>query len=275
MTEFNGKKIFLMGLKISDSSGDPQPVLNAPILSLDVNGYINITDYLNGNFTDEYLVYINGSYVATTTERQIAMSTYNIGTSDAVTVVAKGSLFESSSQSNSVKYTDVANGTIGLVYALSSDGETMAWTGLGSCTETDITVASIADGKVVSTMSGALYDNTTKMTVRLPDSITSVSGKAMYKAGNKTVVFGANLESIGATALWSGGFSTVILDFSRATKVPVLAGDQWPGGNGEYFPTTIVPDNLYDEWILATNWSKSASRIIRKSDHDAQQGASV
>ena len=32
----------------------------------------------------------------------------------------------------------------------------------------------------------------------------------------------------------------------------------------------IVPDALYDEWIAATNWSTYASKIIKKSDWDAQ-----
>ena len=35
----------------------------------------------------------------------------------------------------------------------------------------------------------------------------------------------------------------------------------------------IVPDALYDEWIVATNWATYASQIIKKSEWDAQQTA--
>lgn len=273
MAQFNGKNIFLIGLKISDSSGDPQPVLNAPILSLDVNGYINITDYRNGNFVAEYLVYVNGSYVASTTERQIAMSTYNIGTSDAVTAVAKSPLFENSDPSNSVKYLDVSNGTIGLLYSVGSEAAT--WAGLGSCTETDITVASLAEGKPVTAImlpGTRMFDgNNTEMTIRLPDSITTINNGFLYNAGNKTVIFGANTSKIAATTFFSPNGTSNTLDFRRAKKVPTFGGELHPYG----YPKVIVPDDLYDEWVVATNWVTLASRIIRATEYEAQQGASV
>lgn len=34
----------------------------------------------------------------------------------------------------------------------------------------------------------------------------------------------------------------------------------------------VVPDELYDEWIVAENWSTIADRIIKKSDWDALKG---
>lgn len=55
----------------------------------------------------------------------------------------------------------------------------------------------------------------------------------------------------------------LILDFSRATKVPTLLTtslcDRWkPSGYSYYLCTLdkiIVPDELYNEWTTATNWS--------------------
>jgi hypothetical protein len=31
-------------------------------------------------------------------------------------------------------------------------------------------------------------------------------------------------------------------------------------------PTVVVPDNLYDAWITATNWANGYQHIIKKSD---------
>ena len=31
----------------------------------------------------------------------------------------------------------------------------------------------------------------------------------------------------------------------------------------------IVPDDLYEDWISATNWANYASKIIKKTDWDA------
>lgn len=57
-------------------------------------------------------------------------------------------------------------------------------------------------------------------------------------------------------------------DFSKHTSVPTLS-------NTNAFSSIpsdckiIVPDNLYDTWKTATNWSTYASKIIKKSDWEA------
>lgn len=59
-------------------------------------------------------------------------------------------------------------------------------------------------------------------------------------------------------------------DFSRHEAVPPLTNTNAFTG----IPSDckiIVPDNLYDEWIAATNWSTYASYIIKKSDWDASK----
>jgi hypothetical protein len=57
-------------------------------------------------------------------------------------------------------------------------------------------------------------------------------------------------------------------DFSTHTSVPTLSNTN----AFQNIPTDckiIVPDNLYDTWIAATNWSTYSSNIIKKSDWDA------
>lgn len=56
-------------------------------------------------------------------------------------------------------------------------------------------------------------------------------------------------------------------DFSHHTSIPTLANTNAFTG----IPTDckiIVPDNLYDTWIAATNWSTYAANIIKKTDWD-------
>jgi hypothetical protein len=56
-------------------------------------------------------------------------------------------------------------------------------------------------------------------------------------------------------------------DFSQHATIPTLA-------NTDAFSSIpsdckiIVPDSLYDNWIVATNWSSYVSYIIKKGDWD-------
>ena len=58
---------------------------------------------------------------------------------------------------------------------------------------------------------------------------------------------------------------TVFYDFSECSAIPVLSAS-----NGiqekDYVSVIIVPDNLYDEWIAATNWVAYASKIKKVSE---------
>lgn len=57
-------------------------------------------------------------------------------------------------------------------------------------------------------------------------------------------------------------------DFSQHTTIPSITSSTF--NNNPSDCKIIVPDNLYDSWISATNWSALASYIIKKSDWDAQ-----
>lgn len=62
--------------------------------------------------------------------------------------------------------------------------------------------------------------------------------------------------------------SLAVVDFSALTQVPTLS-------NANAFtnvPDTcklILPDALYDEWIVATNWSALTVTYVKKSEYDA------
>lgn len=61
-----------------------------------------------------------------------------------------------------------------------------------------------------------------------------------------------------------GDLSLKLVDFRLAKKIPNLKGTN-------VFPISaykiVVPDNLYDEWVSATNWSTYADRITKASEY--------
>lgn len=63
--------------------------------------------------------------------------------------------------------------------------------------------------------------------------------------------------------------SLVYVDFSEHKAIPSLENKS-AFNSTHYLMKIVVPDTLYDEWIVATNWSSVASNIIKKSDWDAQ-----
>jgi hypothetical protein len=57
-------------------------------------------------------------------------------------------------------------------------------------------------------------------------------------------------------------------DFSTHEIVPRL----WNITAFTNIPSTckiIVPDSLYDEWIVAANWSTFANQIVKASEYEA------
>ena len=63
-----------------------------------------------------------------------------------------------------------------------------------------------------------------------------------------------------------------LFDFRGATQVPTLSDIS----AFMYTPSSkkiVVPDDLYDSWIIATNWSSPThyikSSIIKASDYEA------
>lgn len=60
-----------------------------------------------------------------------------------------------------------------------------------------------------------------------------------------------------------------ILSFANHDAIPTISEGIFALSNENC--KIIVPDNLYDEWIVAENWQAFANRIIKKSDWDSLQ----
>ena len=123
----------------------------------------------------------------------------------------------------------------------------------------------------------------TGLEIVIPDNVTKLENSAFYNLSkrytrgvNKPTTFkmSANLEELSYS--FEGRVDgKLILDFSRATKVPTLLTtslcDRWkPSGYSYYLCTLnkiIVPDELYNEWTTATNWSYWNSSSSATPDH--------
>lgn len=136
--------------------------------------------------------------------------------------------------------------------------------------------------KSINTLNGYFYNNVYVDRVIIPENIATIKNVASqmkqlkkiiipegvenvdancftYNDGLQRVEFPSTLLTIGNQAFMSC-YGIKILDFSKATSVPTL---------GNYaIPTEIedleirVPSALYDDWIVANNWSSFSSKIV-------------
>lgn len=98
--------------------------------------------------------------------------------------------------------------------------------------------------------------------IELPDNVTTIGDNAFYRVCITKFVASAKLESIGGTVFYDC-YNLDVADFRKATKVPTLGSSNFNRGT----PKIIVPDDLYDEWISATNWSSHTSKIVKASEY--------
>ena len=112
------------------------------------------------------------------------------------------------------------------------------------------------------------YDLTS---VTLPDSMTSLGDTAFYQCYGLTSIDLSKVASMGSNT-FGGCTNLVLYDFRRATQVPTLSSTSafW---NTPTDKKIVVPDDLYDSWITATNWSSTeyniVTSIIKASDYEA------
>ena len=117
----------------------------------------------------------------------------------------------------------------------------------------------------------SIGENITNITLRnanglkeliLPEK-NSITGLSIsYCSSLERVKMPKDMASFGST--FSNCTSLKIIDFSNYTIVPALTSTTFGGGNR--FMKIVVPDALYDEWIVATNWSTKADYIYKASE---------
>ena len=126
--------------------------------------------------------------------------------------------------------------------------------------------------------------------VVLPDSLEEIDGYWFCKAFVKKITFGKNFQRLyGKVLPWYSRNPTYLyctFDFSKTLQIPVMKSSTALGWANSSYSTSssfqsgknveqiIVPDNLYDDWIKATNWASYASYIVKASEVQTSANAS-
>lgn len=97
------------------------------------------------------------------------------------------------------------------------------------------------------------------------------SGKYFYfdffrEALTDTYIFPENIQQIRYyTSDSSRPLAIKVLNFSKALQIPTITNSS--GGVGNDIEKIIVPDTLYDNWIVADKWSAYADKIVKASEY--------
>ena len=100
--------------------------------------------------------------------------------------------------------------------------------------------------------------------IRMPQGVTTLGGAFSYCSSLETIVIPKGVLTIND---YTFELCMVLktYDFSTHTSVPYNAGST-VFTNINPLAKIIVPDNLYDEWITATNWVTYADYIYKASE---------
>ena len=98
------------------------------------------------------------------------------------------------------------------------------------------------------------------ISVAIPNSITSIETNVFRSCRSLiSVTIPSSVTSIGERAFeYCYGLKT--FDFRRSTSVPTLSNVNAFNYTG-YWKEIVVPDELYDTWITATNWNLTGYQI--------------
>ena len=80
----------------------------------------------------------------------------------------------------------------------------------------------------------------------------------------RSIVYPPKLTSIGINNAYNC-YNIILHDFRNAESVPTLGTNCFYNVNPNM--KIVVPDELYDTWIAATNWSAVASKIVKASEY--------
>jgi hypothetical protein len=120
---------------------------------------------------------------------------------------------------------------------------------------------------VTSIGSSAFYTCSSLSSVVISSSVTSIGSSAFYSCYSLTsVVIPSSVTSIEKDT-FKGCTSLYALDFRNHTSVLTLS-DSSAFSSIASDCKFVVPDELYDEWIAATNWASQASKIVKASEYN-------
>lgn len=102
--------------------------------------------------------------------------------------------------------------------------------------------------------------------IEFPDSIVTMGAVDMW-SNAEGVVMPASLTTISSAYFGRDCPNIKLYDFSKVSVVPTLAYSASSTFlNINPLCKIVVPDSLYDEWIVATNWTAFQSYIVKASE---------
>lgn len=162
--------------------------------------------------------------------------------------------------------TSIGNNAFSMCYSLSNIIIPGTVTNLttGMFSSSGLQEVIISDG--ITNIDGAAVFNGTKLSkVTIPQSVVSINRNAFNSCSNllEVKVLSSSITIGSSVFLYSD--SILKFDFTSATSIPTLSNTSAFGSiNG--ICKIYVPDALYDEWIVATNWATYADYIYKASE---------
>lgn len=121
---------------------------------------------------------------------------------------------------------------------------------------------------VASIPTYAFYNNYNLKQLKIPMTVNSIATYACYCCYSlKELIFEGDITSIAANAFYRC-MNIQLYDFRNCSSVPTLSATSAFSNMGDDC-IILVPDDLYDEWCEATNWSSYSYHIVKESDYDA------
>lgn len=136
---------------------------------------------------------------------------------------------------------------------------------IGGCSALSI----VSIPKTVTNLGNQFFYNCSALSkTTIPSTITNLGYQGFYCCYVlANVVIPNGVTSI-ANQCFYACYGIAYYDFSNFSAIPALADTNAFTGIADDCKI-IVPDSLYEDWIVATNWSIYASYIIKKTDWEA------
>lgn len=101
--------------------------------------------------------------------------------------------------------------------------------------------------------------------VKLPSTVTSIGNTAFWSSQINAIIMPPALTATIQSNTFASNSQLRLIDFSSATAVAPTS-NAYGGVSNEC--KIVVPDSLYDDWIVASNWSNYASKIVKASEYN-------
>ena len=120
-------------------------------------------------------------------------------------------------------------------------------------------------GSNVQAIEASAFQKCSKLqSIEIPDTTTRRQGSVFSACTSlKSAKIGKGVKTLYYGLFWNCPLE--LIDFRSATSVPTLNSDVF-----NKLVTTckiVVPDSLYNSWIVASNWTTYASKIVKASEY--------